>query len=141
MPATEEVVRLAAGLALRQLASRYRAAVKRRVIGTAVCAFLAFIVLLSALACAVGACWLWLAPQLGQVQAALVCMGVLLVVAIILALAARHFAGARVRRSPPAAVDDLVANAELSGFLEKHMVELLIAAAVTGLVLGLRKRK
>jgi hypothetical protein len=81
--------------------------------------------------------WLWLAPLLGPAAAAAISMGVLLAAALILGLVAARFA----RRSPATALTDLLDSKEISGALDRHLPELLIAAAVGGLLFGLRRKK
>jgi len=140
MAASEELIKLAARIVFQQMATPYRAALERRIVGTAICGILAFIAVLAAVACGVGAFWLWLAPKLGAAQAALVTMGILLLIALILGLLAVSFA----RRSPTKALQDVLSGKELQqlgSLLERHVPELAIAAAIGGLLFGMRRRK
>lgn len=137
MGAAEEIIKLAARLLFQQIASPYRAAFERRIGGVVVCGILAFMAGLAGIGCGIAALWLWLAPLLGPPAAAAICMGVLLAVALILGLLAARFA----RRSPATALTDLLDSKEVSGALDRHLPELMIAAAVGGLLLGLRRKK
>jgi hypothetical protein len=137
MAVPEELIKIAARIVFQQMATPYRAALERRIVGAAICGVLALIVVIAAVACGVGAFWLWLAPQLGGGTAALVSMAVLIVVALILALAAVALA----RRSPSSALHDVFDSKELGGLVENHMPELMIAAAVGGLIFGMKRRK
>ena len=140
MAASEELIKLAARLVFQQVATPYRAALERRIVGAAICGALALIAVLTAVACGVGAFWLWLAPRLGESQAALVTMGILLVLTLIFGLLAIAFA----RRSPTKALQDVLSGKELrqiGSLLEGHVAELAIAAAIGGLIFGMRRRK
>lgn len=140
MAATEELIKLAARIVFQQVATPYRAALERRIIGAAICGILAFIAVLAAVACGVGAFWLWLAPKLGAPQAALVTMGILLLFALILGLLGVTFA----RRSPSKALQDVLSGKDfrqIGKLLEGHIPELAIAAALGGLIFGMRRRK
>ena len=140
MAATEELIKLAARIVFQQVATPYRAALERRIIGAAICGILAFIAVLAAVACGVGAFWLWLAPKLGAPQAALVTMGILLLFALILGLLGVTFA----RRSPSKALQDVLSGKDfrqIGSLLEGHIPELAIAAALAGLVFSMRRRK
>jgi len=143
MAASDELIKLAARLVFQQVATPYRAALERRIIGAAVCGSLALIAVIVATACGVGAFWIWLAPKLGAAQAALVAMGILLILALVLALIAATFA----RRAPTKAFHDVFNTkqlgelAKLGNLVEGRLPELLIAAAIGGLILGMRRRK
>lgn len=138
MAVSEELIKLAARVVFQQVATPYRANLERRIVGAAIFGILAFIVVVAALACGVAAFCLWLVPQLGASLAALVTMGALLVIAVILGIGAMAIAR---RRARAPALQDLFDPKELSGLVEKHLPELLIAAAVGGLVFGMRRRK
>lgn len=137
MGAAEEIIKLAARLLFQQIASPYRAAFERRIGSVIVCGILAFMAGLAGIGCGIAALWLWLAPLLSPAAAAAICMGVLLAVALSLGLLAARFA----RRSPATALTDLLDSKEVSGALDRHQPELMIAAAVGGLLLGLRRKK
>jgi hypothetical protein len=138
MAVSEELIKLAARAVFQQVATPYRANLERRIVGAAVFGALALIVTVAAIACGVSAFCLWLVPKLGPALAALVTMGALLIVALLLAVVAMAVAR---RRAQPPALQDLFDPNELSGLVEKHLPELLIAAAVGGLVFGMRRRK
>ncbi len=53
MAASEELIKIAARILLQQMATPYRAAFERRIIGTAICGVLALIVIIAAVACGV----------------------------------------------------------------------------------------
>jgi hypothetical protein len=135
--AAEELLNLAARVVFQQLAAPYRAAFQRRFIGVAICGVLAFIAGMAGIICGVLALWLWLRPLVGPAPAALVCAALLLLMALILGLVAASFA----RRAPPVALGDVLKSKELGAALDKHLPELMIAAAVGGLILGVRRRK
>jgi uncharacterized membrane protein YedE/YeeE len=137
MAASEELIKIAARIVFQQMATPYRAALERRIVGAAICGLLALIVVVAAVACGIGAFWLWLAPLLGAGTAALVTMAVLIVIALILALAAVAFA----RHSPRAALHDVFDSKELSSLVENHLPQLMIAAAIGGLLFGMKRRK
>jgi uncharacterized membrane protein YedE/YeeE len=137
MAVSEELIKVAARIVFQQLAMPYRAALERRFVGAAICGVLALIIIIAAVACGIGAFWLWLTPQLGAGTAALVTMAVLVVIALILALAAIALA----RRSPGSALHDVFDSKELSSLVEKHLPELVIAAAIGGLIFGMKRRK
>jgi len=137
MAATEELIKLAARMVFQQVATPYRAALERRLIGAAISGVLALILIIVAVACGAGAFCLWLVPKLGAALAALVTMAVLIVIALILGVVAVGLA----RRSPKSALNDVFDAKELSNLVENHLPELLIAAAVGGLVFGMRRRK
>ena len=137
MAVPEELIKVAARIVFQQMAAPYRAAFERRIVGAAICGVLALIVVIAAVACGVGAFWFWLAPQLGAGTAALVSMAVLIVIALILALAAVALA----RRSPSSALHDVFDSKELGSLVEKHLPEVMIAAAVGGLIFGMKRRK
>lgn len=138
MVVPEELIKLAARVVFQQVATPYRANLERRIVGAAVFGILALVVIVAAMACGVAAFCLWLVPQLGAALAALVTMGALLVIALVLGFGAMAIAR---RRSKAPALQDLFDPKELSGLVEKHLPELLIAAAVGGLVFGMRRRK
>ena len=138
MAVSEELIKLAARAVLQQVTTPYRANLERRIVGAAVFGVLALIVTIAAIACGVSAFCLWLVPKLGPALAALVTMGALLIIALLLGLGAT--AMARGRAQTPA-LQDLFDAKELSSLVEKHLPELLIAAAVGGLVFGMRRRK
>ena len=138
MAVSEELIKLAARAVLQQVTTPYRANLERRIVGAAVFGVLALIVTVAAIVCGVSAFCLWLVPKLGPALAALVTMGALLVIALLLALGAMAMAR---RRAQTPALQDLFDPKELSGLVEKHLPELLIAAAVGGLVFGMRRRK
>ena len=137
--ATEELVKLAARLAFQEFATPYRVAFERRLVGIVVCGVLAFIAGLAGVTCLVVAFWLWLAPHLGGAIAGLICAGILLLAALILALAAVRYT----RHTPSASLSlaDALKGKDISAAIEKHLPELLVAAAVGGLLLGLRRKK
>jgi hypothetical protein len=135
--AAEELLNLAARVVFQQLAAPYRAAFERRFIGVAVCGVLAFIAGMAGIVCGVLALWLWLTPLVGPAPAALICAAALLLIALILGLVAASFA----RRAPPAVLGDVLKGAELGAALGKHLPELMLAAAIGGLILGVRRRK
>jgi len=137
MAATEELIKLAARMVFQQVATPYRAALERRLIGAAISGVLALILIIVAVACGASAFCLWLVPKLGAALAALVTMAVLIVIALILGVVAVGLA----RRSPKSALNDVFDAKELSNLVENHLPELLIAAAVGGLVFGMRRRK
>jgi hypothetical protein len=137
MGGAEEIIKLAARVLFQEMASPYRAAFERRIGGVLACGLLAFIAGLAGVGCGIAALWLWLAPLLGPAAAAAISMGVLLAAALILGLVAARFA----RRSPATALTDLLDSKEISGALDRHLPELLIAAAVGGLLFGLRRKK
>ncbi|HVA12060.1 MAG TPA: hypothetical protein VNF99_02305 [Stellaceae bacterium] len=136
MAAAEEIIKLAARVAFQQLGSPYRAALERRIGGVVACGALAIIVGLAGIGCGVAALWLWLSPILGSAEAALVATAVLLLAAFILGFATAQFA----RRSPSPALPDLLDAKAIGDLAQKHIPELVIAAAIGGLVLGLRRR-
>lgn len=135
--ATEEFVKLAARLAFQEFATPYRAAFERRIIGLVVCGVLAFVAGSACVACVVVAFWLWLTPHLGGAIAGLICAGVLLLIALVLAVAAMRYA----RHTPAPSLADVLKGKDIGVAVEKHLPELVIAAAVGGLLLGLRRRK
>lgn len=137
MAVSEELIKLATRVVLQQIATPYRAALERRFIGAAICGFLALVIVLAAVACGVSAFCLWLAPKLGPATAALVAMAAFVVSALILGLVGVALA----RRSPKSALQDAFDVKELSGLVEKHLPELLIAAAVGGLIFGMKRKK
>jgi uncharacterized membrane protein YedE/YeeE len=137
MAASEELIKLAARFAFQQVGAPYRAAFERRLIGAAICGVLALIIVFAAVACGVSAFCLWLVPKLGAALAALVTMAALIIVALVLGLIAVAFA----RRSPRSALQDVFDAKELTGLVENHLPELLIAAAVGGLIFGMKRRK
>lgn len=137
MPFAEDLLGLAARVALHQLVAPSRVAVKRRIIGVIVCGVLAVIATLGALGWASAALWLWLAIHIGPAQAALVVMGALLLTLLVLALIIR-----RLTRPPKApALANLVSSKDLTKMLESHLPQLVIAAAIGGLLFGMRRRK
>jgi hypothetical protein len=138
MAVSDELIKLAARVVFQQVATPYRANLERRIVGAAIFGILAMIVIVAALACGVAAFCLWLVPRLGASLAALVTMGALLVIGVILGIGAMAIAR---RRAQAPALQDLFDPKELSGLVEKHLPELLIAAAVGGLVFGMRRRK
>ena len=137
MAVSEELIKLVARTVFQQIASPYRVALERRLVGAAICGILALIVVMAAVACGVSAFCLWLAPKLGAATAVLVAMAALIVIALILGLTAVALA----RRSPRSALQDAFDVKELSGLVEKHLPELLIAAAVGGLIFGMKRKK
>jgi uncharacterized membrane protein YedE/YeeE len=137
MAASEELIKIAARTLLQQIAAPYRAAFRRRLIGTAICGVLALIIGIAAVACGVSAFCLWLVPKLGAATAVLVAMAALVVIALVLGLVAVALA----RRSPKSALQDAFDSKELSSLVEKHLPELLIAAAIGGLIFGMKRKK
>jgi cobalamin biosynthesis protein CobD/CbiB len=127
MAVSEELIKLVARTVFQQMASPYRVALERRLIGAAICGVLALII----------AFCLWLVPKLGPALAALVTMAALVIVALILGLAAAAFA----RRPRTPGLQDIFDSKELSSLVENHLRELLIAAAVGGLIFGMKRRK
>jgi hypothetical protein len=137
MAVSEELIKLATRVVFEQVTTPYRASFERRFVGVAICGVLALIVVIAAVACGVSAFCLWLAPQLGAATAALVAMAALVVVALILGLGVVALA----RRSSRPALHNIVDSKELSSLVENHLPELLIAAAVGGLIFGMKRRK
>jgi hypothetical protein len=137
MAATEELIKIAARIVLQHVAKPYRAALERRIIGAAICGLIALIVIIAAVACGVAAFWLWLTPTLGATTAALVSMAALVVLALILGLTAVALA----RRSPSSALREVFDSKEISNLIEGHLPELMIAAALGGLIFGMKRRK
>ena len=103
-----------------------------------VCGALAGLAGLAGLGCGIAALWLWLAPLMGESEAALLCMLTLLVAAFLLLLGAIYFS--RHRPTNPV-LKDVLGNKELLGMVEKHIPDLMIAAAIAGLVFGMRGRR
>ena len=136
MAATEELIKIAAGVLIQQLSSPYRSMFERRIAGVAVCAALGGLAAIAAVGCGVAALWLWLSPQVGGAEAGLLCALTLLVVAFLLALGAVSFS----RRTPSSALKDVINSKELAGLVGKHVPELVIAAAVGGLLLAILGR-
>jgi hypothetical protein len=137
MAATEELIKIAARVIFQQVATPYRAALERRIIGAVICGAVALVVAIAAIACGIAAFWLWLTPKLGATTAALVTMVALVVIALILGLAAVGFA----RRSPSVALRDAFDSKEIGNLIEGHLPELMIAAAIGGLIFGMKRRK
>jgi hypothetical protein len=137
MAVTEEIIKIAARVLLEQVGTPYRAALERRIVGAAICGLLALIVIVAAVACGVAAFWLWLTPMLGATTAALVSMAALVVLALILGLVAVAF----IRRSPSSALRDVFDSKEIGNLLQGHLPELMIAAAIGGLLFGMKRRK
>jgi uncharacterized membrane protein YedE/YeeE len=137
MAVSEELIKLAARVVFQQVGAPYRAAFERRLIGAAICGVLALIIVIAAVACGVSAFCLWLVPKLGAALAALVTMAALIVAALILGLIAVAFA----RRSPRSALQDVFDAKELTSLVENHLPELMIAAAIGGLLFGMKRRK
>lgn len=140
MPLAEDFLGLAARVALHQAMAPSRAAIKRRIIGVVVCGVLAAIAGLGALAWASAAFWLWLSVRISPVEAALAVMGALLLALLILALIIRRLARPRRAAALPN-LANLVSGKALTDALESHLPQLVIAAAIGGLLLGLRRRK
>jgi hypothetical protein len=136
MAAVEEIIKLAAGVLVQQLSSPYRAAVERRIGGVVVCAALGGLAGLAGLGCGLASLWLWLSPRVGDAQAGLLCAVTLLVAAFLFGLGAMSFG----RRAPRSPLAEVVNSKELLGMVEKHIPELVIAAAVGGLLLGILGR-
>lgn len=61
----------------------------------------------------------------------------MLIAALVLALVAMRYA----RRSPASALTDVLNSKDIGNIVEKHLPELVIAAAIGGLILGLRRKK
>jgi hypothetical protein len=139
MAATEELIKLAAGVLVQQFSSPYRAAFERRIGGVVVCGALAGLAGLAGLGCGIAALWLWLSPLMGEAEAALLCMLTLLVAAFLLLLGAIYFSRHRPVANP--VLKDVLNNKELIGMLEKHIPDLVIAAAIAGIVFGMRGRR
>jgi uncharacterized membrane protein YedE/YeeE len=137
MAVSEELIKLVARTVLQQIATPYRAAFERRIIGVAICGVLGLVLVVAAVACGVSAFCLWLAPKFGAATAVLVAMAALIVIALILGFIAVALA----RRAPRSALQDAFDVKELSSLVEKHLPELLIAAAVGGLIFGMKRRK
>ena len=137
MAASEELIKIVIRTVLQQIVTPYRAAFERRIFGVVICGLLALVIIIAAVACGVSAFCLWLAPKLGAATAVLVAMAALIVIALILGLTAVALA----RRSPRSALQDAFDVKELSGLVEKHLPELLIAAAVGGLIFGMKRKK
>jgi predicted phage tail protein len=137
MAATEELFKIAARVLLQQVATPYRVAFERRIIGAALCGVMASIAVIAAVVCAVAAVRLWLTPLLGETGAALVTMGIMLVIAIVLGLVAAML----VRRAPAAALHDALGSKDIAGLIEGHVPQLMIAAAIGGLFFATKRRK
>lgn len=135
--ATEELIKVAARLAFQQFANPYRVAFERRIVAIVVCGILAFIAGMAGVVCGVIAFWLWLGPHVGNALAGVICAAILLFAALMLGLVAMRYT----RREPAPALADVLKGKDISEAVEKHLPELIIAAAVGGLLLGLRRRK
>lgn len=135
--AAEETAKLAARVILRLLAKRYRVAFERRIGGAAICGILAMSAGLAAAAFGLGALWIWIGGILGPAISAAICMGFLMFVMLVFALLARHFA----RSAAPPLLEDLLTSKEVAGVIDRHLPELMIAAALSGLILGMRRRR
>lgn len=134
----EEILKLGTYFLL-QFGSPYGASFQRGVVRTFVCGFLALIAGLAALGFGVAALWLWIAQNLGAIPAVLICGGILLVLCSILGVTSLGFA--RRARTAPEAIAELLTSKEASALLQKHLPELMLAALVGGIVLGLRKER
>ncbi len=99
------------------------------------CAALAGVAALAAAASVVAALWLYVATWHGQVAAALVTAGALLLLCIAL-----FFLGGllwrRPRGAPAAALLDYLRQLDTDKFMREHKREVLIGAMVLGLILG-----
>lgn len=137
MAAAEEIIKLAVRVLVQQVGAPYRAAFDRRFGAIVVCGVLAFIAGLAGIGCAIAALWLWLAPILGPAEAALISAAVLLIIALIFGLVGVRY----LRQSPSDALTDILKSKEISSVVEKHLPELMIAAAIGGLLFGLGRRK
>ena|SRR6185312_10750302 len=143
MAASDELLKVAARIVFQQVATPYRAALERRIVGAAVCGGLALIAVLIAVACLMTAFGIWLAPRIGPAHAALVAMGFLLLFALACALVAISLA----RRAPTKALHDvfdgkqLAELGKLANVFQGHVPELMLAAAIGGLIFGLRRRR
>ncbi|HEY3916590.1 MAG TPA: hypothetical protein VGL83_02295 [Stellaceae bacterium] len=137
MPVAEDLIGLAARVVLHQVVAPSRTGIKRRIIGATVCGVLAAMAGLGALGWASAALWLWLATVIGPARAALVVAVVLLAGTFIFGFAARRIA--RAPRAP--ALASVLNSKELAGMFEHHVPQLVIAAAIGGLLLGMRRRK
>jgi hypothetical protein len=137
MAASEELFKLAARVLLQQVGTPYRVAFERRVIGAAICGVVALVAIIAAVVCAIDAFQLWLTPSLGATTAALITMAILVVLALILGLAAAALA----RRAPSAALHDVFDAKQIGSLIEGRVPQLVIAAVIGGLVLGMKKRK
>jgi ABC-type spermidine/putrescine transport system permease subunit II len=137
MAATEELIKIAARVVLQQMTTPYRAAFERRIVGAAICGIVALIAIIAAVVCGVAAFWHWLTPTLGATTAALVTMAALVVIGLILGLTAV----ALLRRSPSSALRDVFDAKEIGKLIEGHLPELMLAAAIGGLLFGMKRRK
>ncbi|HWE71783.1 MAG TPA: hypothetical protein VG328_01375 [Stellaceae bacterium] len=137
MAGTEELFKIAARLLLQQIATPYRVAFERRIIGAALCGAVALIAIIAAVVCGVAALRLWMTPLLGETMAALVTMGIMVVIALVLGLAAATLA----RRAPSGALHDALGSKDIAGLIEGHVPQLMIAAAIGGLLFAMKRRK
>jgi hypothetical protein len=136
MAASEELFKIAARVLLQQVATPYRVAFERRVIGAAICGVVALIAVVAAVVCGIDAFELWLTPMLGATTAVLVTMAILIVIALVLGLGAATMA----RRAPAAALRDVFDGKQIGSLVEGRLPQLLIAAVVGGLLFGMKRK-
>jgi hypothetical protein len=136
MAASEELFKIAARVLLQQVATPYRVAFERRVIGAAICGVVALIAVVAAVVCGIDAFELWLTPMLGATTAVLVTMAILVVIALVLGLGAATMA----RRAPAAALHDVFDGKQIGSLVEGRLPQLLIAAVVGGLLFGMKRK-
>jgi hypothetical protein len=142
MGIAEELLRIGTQVAIRQITAPQQWG--RRIAGAIACLLLAALIAMAALAAAVAALGLWLAPKLGAALACLVCTGVLLLLSVILLLVAKAITSRR-RASGPN-LGALAAVAEQSGrelraAFDRNIPSMLIAALVGGVIAGLRTKR
>lgn len=136
----EELLRIGAQVAIRHFAAPHWG---RQIAGALIGVLMASLAMLGALAAAVVALGLWLAPLIGAPLAALSCAGLLLLIGLILLLIAKRLTA---RPSPAEELQRFAKLAEKSGeelraAAERNMPTLVAAALVGGLLLGLRGRR
>lgn len=125
-----------ASTALTQLAGSGRNPRPSQYFGAAACAVLGGVAFLAMAGCLIAALWIAVPPEWGAAAAPLLSAAVLALVCGVIALIVQALLR---RSSSPLRQDtlmELVQHSDLLGLLRNHVGELLIAAAVAGLVSG-----
>jgi HAMP domain-containing protein len=135
----EGLVKLAVSLIAQRALGSERGYRPPHILAAMACGLAAAFVMAAALGCLVAALWREALPAAGPVGAPAICAGALILLCGLLALAAALLMR---RRSPPSIspLVDLFQNVDAGYFIRNHKVDMLMGAALLGLLAGVGAR-
>jgi hypothetical protein len=135
----EGLVKLAVSLLAQHALGNDRGHRPPHILAAMACGFAAALVMAALLGCLIAALWREVLPAAGPVGAPAICAGALILLCAVLALAAVRLMG-RPNPAPPSPLADLFQNFEAGHFIRNHKFDMLMGAALLGLLTGVVAR-